>query len=122
MNIYKKLFNIHRSVGDIVHGYYTMTRVALKLGRRTSDREVAGSTPCQTMPRNNFRQVVHSQYASVTELFNLVSTTGQSCSSAGKVSAGLTENNGSLSRDLEWISCEPTLVNYLTLVSLYEDC
>jgi len=37
--------------------------VALRVERRTSDREIASSTPTQPMLRNNLRQVVHTPSA-----------------------------------------------------------
>ena len=70
--------------------------VALQVGRQTSNREVVGSTPAQAVSYNNFRQTVHTVCASVIKQYNLVIANGQSCSHAGKVTAGLVESNDSL--------------------------
>jgi len=55
------------------------------------------SVPSETKLRNNFGQVVHTYVPlSVTKQYNLVLVEGRWRSSAGKVTAGLVESNGSL--------------------------
>ena len=68
------------------------------VGHWTYDLQVVGYSPSGRVPlpiRNGLGQATYT-CASVTKQYNLVRAKGQWCTSAGKVTAGLTECNGSI--------------------------
>jgi len=62
---------------------------------RIRDQEVAGSSLGRALRRKNWASFSHL-CASVTKQYNLVLAWGRWCLTAGKVTAGLAESNGSL--------------------------
>ena len=78
---------------------------SVMLWRRTCNQKVATSTPgCSTITYPVWASSLHT-YASVTKQYNLVLAKGRWRSSAGKVTTGLAECNGSLPLDLARTNC-----------------
>ena len=69
--------------------------VTLWVERRTSDREVTGSTLTRTVLCKNFRQVVHVRVPLSPSSITWYQTRASDALSAGKVIVGLVESNGS---------------------------
>jgi len=71
---------------------------------RIRDQEVAGSSLCGALRRKKLWASFSHLCASVTKQYNLVLAWGRWCPTAGKVTAGLAESNGSLPPGL-WYAC-----------------